>query len=120
MRNPAELSLSEAEVKCPICFAEGKDLHLLHPVEVRVNAGGSITKVDHGGTRMEAGHTTARGVVIEIVFRNENCDHEITHRYQFHKGSTTLELLNEVKPSVDSSVDPLESCPYTWTTIWRD
>jgi hypothetical protein len=81
---------------------------MLHPVEVRVNAGGSITTIDHGGTRMEAGNASGRGVRIEIEFESEQGDgFEIA--FQFHKGETEA----TIRPVYKRDEGPTP-------TIWRD
>ena len=78
----------------------------VHPVEVEVNTDGSITTVDHEGTRMKAGESAHRGVRIQIRFRSEHGD-QFALVFQFHKGDAQVAMLNDPDPP-------------SWNTIWRD
>jgi hypothetical protein len=94
-----------AHIACPVCRFE-----YTHPVAVVVNAGGSITTVDKGGTRMSAGKPVDRGVMIEIHFVGE-CGHDYRLNFHFHKGITSVE-------STIGGGTPDDRQPPA--TIWRD
>ncbi len=62
-------------IRCPFCDPqENAAADAAHPIRVVVNAGGSITTVDHEGTRMKAGEPAGRGVAIALEFGCE-CGH---------------------------------------------
>jgi hypothetical protein len=82
---------------------------LVHPTLVEVNAGGSITTIDHDGTRMHAGEPAGRGVLIRLGFTCE-WGHEFSVVLHFHKGTTFLHVYGG--DTEDETVPP--------NTIWRD
>jgi hypothetical protein len=87
-------------LECPQCGFE-----YVHPTLVEVNAGGSITTIDHDGTRMSAGEAAGRGVRIRLNFSCEG-GHRFSVVFDFHKGNTgVVAYLDDTVPE---------------TTIWRD
>ena len=96
-------------VACPQCGCV-----CMHPVKVDVNAGGSITTVDHLGTHMSTGLPSGRGVRISIMFHGE-CNHMAVMVLQFHKGSTDIEMDFAGDIALDDS-----GYPQNGYVIWRD
>lgn len=90
---------------CPRCGFE-----YVHPIEVRVNAGGVITVIDQHGTRQEAGKAAGRGVRIALRYICEE-NHEFTMVQQFHKGVTFIST--DFDPAAPENL-------WTLGTIWRD
>lgn len=80
-----------------------------HPIQVRVNRGGKITSVTKAGTITADGDPYGRGVVIDIRFQTED-GKLFTHRYQFHKGDTYLEVIENGEAPAETPI----------ATIWRD
>jgi hypothetical protein len=101
------LVLGAEGITCPIPFCE---CDCVHPERVTVNAGGSITVVEHGGTTMRAGEASGRGVLVRIQFSCE-WGHRFSLGFQFHKGNTGVEL------NQGEDYDPEGEAP---RTIWRD
>jgi hypothetical protein len=106
-KNDVSINQLQGLLVCSECQAEGCDGVGVHPIEVEVNAGGSITIVDHNGTHMRSGEASGRGVRIVLGFACES-GHRFEVAFQFHKGSTTI--------------DPrlLSAAGGDFTTIWRD
>jgi hypothetical protein len=96
-------------ITCPV---QGCGCECVHPTSVDVNAGGSITTVDHAGTRMSSGDASGRGVRIHLGFACE-WGHDFSLVFQFHKGSTGIEVLD------DGSNEDARGVP-TFETLWRD
>jgi hypothetical protein len=90
----------EYAIRCPGCGCE-----YVHPTLVEVNAGGSITTVARGGTRMAAGEPAGRGVLIGLSFACED-GHGFGVELHFHKGTTGVGVHQHGAVPV--------------TTIWRD
>lgn len=97
----------DKRVECP---ADGCIMReMMHPIKVAVNAGGSITKVDRYGTRMESGRPDGRGVKIVVTFACEE-NHVSEFSFHFHKGGTYV--AHEFTGEHDERDD--------WYVIWRD
>lgn len=101
--------LKDQYIACPECGCCN-----MHPVKVDVNAGGSITTIDHLGTHMSTGLPSGRGVLISIMFHGECCHVTVMH-LQFHKGSTDVEIDSRGEISCDDL-----NCPSYGYVIWRD
>lgn len=72
-----------AIMHCPACGDECG----LHITKIHVNAGGSITVIDHSGTRCSVGDSNGRGTVITICYACELCGDVTSVTQRFHKGS---------------------------------
>lgn len=97
----------DKRVECPVCGCFMRDM--MHPIRVSVNAGGSITRVDQHGTRMEHGNPDGSGVKIVVTFA---CEENHVSEFAFHFNGGGTYVAHEFTGHHDDRDD--------WHVIWRD